>query len=168
MRTQIRLCVLAAAALSMASCGGGGDETAQREGPQIAKARLIERGDAICQRDMARVVAQFEAVPRARPSAKPGTILVPFLKINERAIRAGVKRIEALGRPSTDGDLLDAYLDERITAANRLHTAVTAAERNDEPALEAALKEYNRNQAQTAAMRFGFKVCGLGAVQRLR
>ena len=163
MGMQSRALLAAAVALSMASCGGGDDEPAEREGPQITKARLIERGDAICQRDQARVVAQLEQVLRPQQSDSAGAILVPYLERNEQAIRSGAKRIEALGRPSSDADVLDDYLDERTTAANALRTALAAAKKNDTPALEDALRDYSRNRAQEAATRFGFKLCGLGA-----
>jgi hypothetical protein len=74
-----------------------------------------------------------------------------------------VRRIEALGRPRTGAEALDDYLDERTTAANALRAAVRAARRENTAELEALLKEYHRNEAQPAATRFGFKVCGLGA-----
>ncbi len=170
MRRQIRPLVLAAVASSMAlaSCGGGDgdssdDEPIEREGPQITKTRLIERADAICTRDQARVAARLKRVPRPQQTDSEGAIILPYLQINEQAIRAGGERIEALGRPTTDAEAFDSYLDERTTAANAMRSAVAAAKRNDPGALEAALKEYGRNQAAQEAARFGFKVCGLGA-----
>ena len=161
--------LMATLALSMASCGGGdggdGDEPAEREGPQITKARLIERADAICRRDQARLEAQLSKVPRPERSATITAIIAPILELNERTVRSGAERIEALGRPSADAATLDDYLDERTTAANALRAAVAAAKQDDTEALEAALRTYHRNEAQAAATRFGFKVCGLGAAQ---
>ena len=165
MGTQIGALLMATLALSLASCGGDGDEEpVEREGPQITKARLIERGDAICRRDQARVSAQLSRLPKPKRSGGTiGSVLIPILEVNERAVRAGVRRIEALGRPRSDSGLLDDYLDERTTAANTLRTAIRAAKQDDRPQLDAALKTYSRNQASEAAVRFGFKVCGLGA-----
>ena len=166
---QLRPLLLAAVALSMASCGGGGDEPDEQEreranppAAQIAKARLIERGDAICRRDQARLKARLAAVPA--PTRSAGISLVaPYLELNEQAIRSGAKKIEALGRPRSDAGLLETYLDERTTAANALRLAIAEAKQGDIPAFEAALGTYGRNAAQEAAVRFGFDVCGLGA-----
>lgn len=156
--------LMATLALSLASCGvDSDDEPVEREGPQITKARLIERGDAICRRDQARASAELSKLPRPKRSDPITAVIAPLLEVNERAIRAGVTRIEALGRPSSDSALLDDYLDERMTAANILRTAVRAAKRNDTDELNAALKAYSRNAAQATAVKFGFKVCGLGA-----
>jgi hypothetical protein len=169
---QLRPLLLAAVALSIASCGGGGDapdpqKPATPPAPPIAKARLIARGDALCTREQARLTARLARVPK--PARSAGISLVaPYLELNEQAIRGGAQRIAALGRPSSDAGLLETYLDERTTAANALRVAIAAAKRNDIPAFEAALTTYGRNAAQEAAVRFGFKVCGLGAgrVQR--
>jgi len=164
---QLRPLLLAAVALSMASCGGGGDEPDEQEranppAVQITKARLIERGDAECRRDQARLKARLAAVPA--PTRSAGISLVaPYLELNEQAIRSGAKKIEALGRPSSDAGLLEEYLDERTTAANALRLAIAEAKQGDIPAFEAALGTYGRNAAQEAAVRFGFDVCGLGA-----
>ena len=163
MGRQIGPLLIATLALSMASCGGSSDEPPEREGPQITKAALIERADAICARDQARVSARLADLPKPRRSVPIGALITPILELNEAAIRAGVTRIEALGRPTTDAAELDEYLDERTTAANILRSALTAARKEDTRALEAALRSYHRNQAQEAATAFGFKVCGLGA-----
>jgi hypothetical protein len=154
---------MATLALSMASCGGDDDPPPERERPQITKARLIERADAICTRDQAQANARLERLPKPARSARFGAITAPILEVNEQAVRSGADRIEALGRPSSDAGLLDDYLDERTSAANSLRAAVAAARREDTDELTATLRDYNRNQAQEAATRFGFKVCGLGA-----
>jgi hypothetical protein len=160
--------LVATLALSLASCGGDGDEPepVDPERPQITQARLIEQGDAICRRDVARASARLERLPRPARTARIGAIIRPILEINEQAIRSGVRRIEALGRPRTGLDALDDYLDERTTAANALRAALRAARRENMAELDVSLKEYNRNEAQAAASRFGFKVCGLGAGRR--
>ena len=164
MGTQIGPWLMATLALSLASCGSdGGEPPPEREGPQVTKARVIERGDAICQRDQARVSAQLARLPKPKRSDPVTAVIVPILEVNERAIRAGVRKIEAIGRPSSDSDLLDDYLDERTTAANTLRSALAAARRDDSAELDAALKTYSRSQAQEAATKFGFKACGLGA-----
>jgi hypothetical protein len=164
MGTQIGPLLMATLALSLASCGSENDpEPVEREGPQITKARLIERADAICRRDDARTSARLSRVPKPKRSAPIEAFVVPTLQVSEQAIRAGVRRIEALGRPATDTGLLDDYLDERTTAANILRAAIAAAKRGDRPQLEEELRTYNGNQAQAAATKFGFKVCGLGA-----
>ena len=65
---QLRTLLIAALAVSISSCGGGGGDDAtspERSGAQITKARLLERGDAICRRDQARVFAQLTQVPKA-------------------------------------------------------------------------------------------------------
>jgi hypothetical protein len=164
---QLRPLLLAAVALSMASCGGGGDapdgqERANPPAAQITKARLIVRGDAICKRDMARLTARLARVPAPKRSAGI-SLVAPYLELNEQAIRSGARKIAALGRPSSDAGLLETYLDERTTAANALRVAIAAAKKNDIPGFEAALGTYGHNAAQAAAVRFGFEVCGLGA-----
>jgi hypothetical protein len=164
---RLRPLLLAAVALSMASCGGGGDAPDAQErvtppAPQIAKARLIARADAICRRDEARLKARLAGV-RTPTQASGIGLTVPYLELNEQAIRGGAQRIAALGRPSADAGLLETYLDERTTAANALRVAIAAAKKNDIPAFEAALGTYGRNAAQAAAARFGLKICGLGA-----
>ena len=163
MGRQIGPLLVATVALGMASCGGAADDPPEREGPRISKVALIERGDAICARDQARVSARLAKLRVPRRQTRVGALIAPFLEVNERAVRAGVRRIEALGRPTTDARALDDYLDERTTAANALRSALTAARKEDTAALEAALRTYHRNQAQEAATTFGFKVCGLGA-----
>jgi hypothetical protein len=164
---QLRPLLLAAVAFSMASCGGGGDEPdaqqrANPPGPQITKARLIERGDAICRRDQARLTARLAAT-RPPAGATGIGLTAPYLELNEQTIRGGAQKIAALGRPTADAALLDEYLDERTTAANALRTAIAAAKQGDMPGFEAALRTYGRNAAQAAATRFGFAACGLGA-----
>jgi hypothetical protein len=153
---------MAAMALSLASCGGGSDDPAEREGPQIPKAQLIERADAICQRDRIRLAALLANLPAPNRSAGLGAI-APFLELNEKTIRSGAQRIEALGRPSSDGRLLDDYLDERTTAANAIHAAVAAARKGDDAQFDAALEAYGRNAAFAAAKKFGFQSCDVGA-----
>src|SRR3954452_9851202 len=123
MRRQIRPLLVVAAALSLASCGGGGGggERPDREGPKIAKTRFVQRADAVCTRDQARLTAALARVPAPDRSGRAGiSVIAPYLALNADAIRSGTRRIEALGRPSTDGDLLYDYLDERVTAANAL------------------------------------------------
>lgn len=163
MGRQIGPLLIATLALGMASCGVQADAPDEREGPQISKAALIERADAICARDQARVSARLANLPKPKRSARIETIIAPILALNEAAIRSGTKRIEALGRPTTDGDVLDEYLDERTSAANALQAARSAARKQDTKELEAALREFQRNQAAAAAAAFGFKACGLGA-----
>lgn len=163
MGRQIGRLLIATLALSMASCGGDDDPPPEPDRPQITKARLIDRADALCARDQARATARLARLPKPKRSARIGAIAAPILEINEQAIRSGANRIEALGRPTTDADLLDEYLDERTSAANVLRAALTAARDEDADELAAALRSYNRNQAQEAATAFGFRVCGLGA-----
>jgi len=162
---QIGPLLMATLALSMASCGGKADapEPVDPERPQITQARLIEQADAICRRDVARASTRLERLPRPARSARIGAIIGPILEINEAAIRSGARRIEALGRPRTGADALDDYLDERTTAANALRAAVRAARQENTAELDVLLREYRRNEAQAAASRFGFQVCGLGA-----
>ena len=165
MRRQIGPLLIATLALSIAACGIEGDVPDEREGPQISKAALIERADAICARDQDRVSARLANLAnRPKPKRPPriGTIIAPILELNAAAIRSGTKRIEALGRPTTDADALDEYLDERITAANALDAARSAARKHDTKELTAALRVFQRNQAASAAAAFGFKVCGVG------
>ncbi len=159
--------LMATLALSTASCGDDADEPdpVAPERPQLTQARLIARADAICQRDQARVDARLANLPRPARSARIETIIAPILEVNEAAIRAGTRRIEALGTPSSGAEALDDYLDERTTAANNLRAGLRAARRQDTAGLEAALRTYRRTEAGTAASRFGFKVCGLGAGQ---
>ncbi|MDP1846704.1 MAG: hypothetical protein Q8K79_02840 [Solirubrobacteraceae bacterium] len=163
MGRQIGPLLVATLALSMASCGGDDAPPPEPERPQITKARLIERADAICTRDQARATARLERLPKPERSARIGAITARILEVNEAAVRSGADRIEALGRPASDADLLEDYLDERTSAANALRGALAAARKEDTEGLAAALRTYNRNQAQEAATRFGFKVCGLGA-----
>ena len=163
MGRQVGPLLIATLALSIASCGVEGDVPDRREGPQITKTALIERADALCARDQARVGDRLARLPKPKPSARIEAIIAPILAINEAAIRSGTRRIEALGRPSTDADVLDEYLDERTSAANALDAARSAARKQDTTELTAALRVYQRNQAAGAAARFGFKVCGLGA-----
>ena len=168
MGRQLGPLLMATLALSLASCGGDGDtppEPVDPERPQISQARLIEQGDAICRRDEARYSARLERLPKPDRSARIGAVILPILEVNEEAIRSGVRRIEALGRPSTGAEVLDDYLDERTTAANALRAAVRAARQERTAELDARLKEYGRNEAQAAASRFGFQVCGLGAAR---
>jgi hypothetical protein len=168
MGRQIGPLLVATLALSMASCGGDDDPPPEPERPQITKARLIERADAICKRDQARATARLERLPKPARDARIGAITARILEVNEAAIRSGANRIETLGRPRGDAELLEEYLDERTSAANSLRAALTAARKEDATALAAALRTYNRNEAQAAATRFGFKVCGLGAGQIIR
>jgi hypothetical protein len=174
---------MAAVALSLASCGGGGggddagpSSTAAGPPPapreaqprpqvsrQIGKARLIERADAICKRDVARLSARLAAVPKPSQPVGAERLAIPYLELNEAAIRSGTERIDALGKPSSDGDLLEDYLAERTTAANALRAAVAAAKQGDTRALDAALATFARNEARPAAAKFGFKVCDVGA-----
>lgn len=163
MGRQIGPLLMATLALSMAGCGGDDDPPPERERPQITKARLIERADAICSRDQARATARLAQLPKPKRTARIGAITARILEVNEEAVRSGANRIESLGRPSSDAQLLEDYLDERTSAANALRAALSAARKEDTAELAAALKAYNRNQAQEAATRFGFKVCGLGA-----
>ena len=163
MGRQIGALLMAMLALSMAACGGDDDPPPDPERPQIAKARLIERADALCARDQARATARLSRLPKPARAARIGAIIAPILEVNEQAVRSGASRIEALGRPSSDADLLEDYLDERTSAANALRAALAAARREDTAELAAALRAYHRNQAQEAATRFGFRVCGLGA-----
>ncbi len=164
---QLRPLLLAAVALSLASCGGGGDAPDAREpadppAARITKARLIERGDAICRRDQARLTARLAGIPAPKRAAGI-SLVAPYLELNEQAIRSGAKKLDALGRPSADAALLENYLDERTTAANALRSAVAAAKQGDLPGFETALGTYGRNAAREAAARFGFRVCGVGA-----
>jgi hypothetical protein len=164
MGRQIGSLLLAATiAMSMASCGGDRAGPVDQARPQITRASLLARGDAICRRDQAQVSARLSQLPRHGRSARIEAVILPILKLNEQAIRAGAQRIEALGTPSSGADVLDAYIRERTKAAGALRTAISAARKNETGKLEAALKRYRRNGAQSAATLFGFKVCGLGA-----
>jgi hypothetical protein len=153
-------------ALTLAACGGGGprDETTERAGQRIAKARLIARGDAICKHDQSRLKAALSQLRRPERSAGLAAI-APSLKLNAQAIRSGALRLRRLGTPTSDADILDSYLDERITAASALRAASEAAQRGDVTGFEAALDTYTRNQAAQEAVRFGFMVCSVGATK---
>lgn len=168
MGRQIGRLLMATLALGLASCGSQAEQSPEREGPQITQARLIERGDAICKRDRERVSRRLTDLPKAPRSARVGEIIAPILEANEESIRGGVRRIEALGRPTSGAAALDDFLDERISAANALRAGLRAARKEDLPALDAALRIYNRSEAAAAATRFGFKVCGLGFGQIIR
>lgn len=163
MGRQIPLLMMAAA-LSVTSCGGG-DEPPSRDAAEISKARLIERADPACREDQVQLESRLKALPPPTRETADTTALARVFEANADTILAGARRIEALGTPSADADLLDTYLDERTTAGNALRSAARAARAGDFEAVQGAIETYGRNEAQQLGIRFGFQACGLGATK---
>src|SRR5215204_5126076 len=146
-----------AAALAVAGCGGGDDETtppasvetAEAE-PALSKADLITQGDAIC----AEVNAAVGSLDAGETEASD--------QVSQAADLYGgmVERLQALGPPDEPegyGDFADAA-DELAQAAS---DAELASARGDEEALAAAQGAVSASLSsfQEAAASYGFEDC---------
>jgi hypothetical protein len=154
------LFALPIAALAIAGCGGGGDDstattaaTTEATTPALSKAELIEQGDAIC----AEVNAAVGTVGAS--SAETGNPAAQVADLYSGMIAS----LKNLGTPAeTDGYAeFNGAADELSTAENEVKLA---SERSDSPGLETA--ESNASSAlstfQEAAQEYGFKECAEG------
>lgn len=149
---------LPTAAVLLAGCGGGGDDSTESMAEStptptaVTKAELIERGDAIC----------------GEVNAAVGTVGTSGTDANPAEQAAGlysgmVDSLKAIGAPQE----ADGY-PEFIAAAEALGTAEDevelAAEREDTAALETAESSASAALAgfQEAAEEYGFEQCGEG------
>lgn len=145
------------AALAIAGCGGGGDDStastaaSTETAPALSKADLISQGDAIC----AEVNAAVGSVGAAEGEGSAEATQIPDLYIGM------VESIKRLGTPEDA-----AGYPEFIAAAERLSQveseAKLAAEREDSTALAATPTEAAREEFQSAAGEYGFEDCSEG------
>ena len=164
MDKQIRWLLAAIAALSMAACGGGDDESPPREGGrEIAKARLIEKADGICRRNDEKLTSELSKISPPDRGSESIALVAPYLELYAQTVQGEVASISALGTPSTDVDVLNDYLDRRATAANGLRSSARAARAGDISGFAAGLEQFEQNQGRELAKRFGFTACGIGA-----
>ena len=162
-KALLRCLVPATLALSAVGCAGGGDDNANPPAPRtpaIAKAQLITQADAICRTSDKALASRSARLGQPATATSGLTALAPFFELAAGNIQTQVKRIAALGPPSTDQKLLDDYLDQRRTVANSLRAAAQAVRKGSLPDLEGAGEQYTSNQGAELATRFGFKDCG--------
>lgn len=154
------IAALPVAALLLVGCGGGGDDstaaapvTTTAAPVALAKAELIERGDAIC----AEVNAAVGTIATSSAEADSQTGQVAGL------YSGMVASLENLGAPQeSDGYAEFAAAADELAAAE--DEVELAAERGDTAGIEAA--EANASSAlssfQSAAQEYGFEECGEG------
>jgi hypothetical protein len=154
------LLALPLAALAIAGCGGGGDDTTatapvatEATTAALSKAELTEQGDAIC----------------AEVNAAVGTVGASSAETGNPAAQVAdlyggmIASLQNLGTPGeTDGYAeFSSAAEELSTAENEVKLA---SERSDTAGLEAA--ESNASAAlasfQEAAEEYGFEDCGEG------
>jgi hypothetical protein len=148
------------AALAIAGCGGGGDDTTATEATTeatvaLSKDDLISQGDAIC-----------GEVNKAVGAAEIATGEGGESEVATKVAALYVGMVESLKNLGTPED--DSGYPEFIAAADALSAAEDevklAAEREDMPALEEATATASsaREEFESAADEYGFEACGEG------
>lgn len=138
LRPRILGATLVAVVLATGACAGDDDGV---DAPEIAKADLIEQGDALCQQGLDELSESAENATGSE-SALIGQVLLP-------SIKETFEKVEALGYPPDDKkELRDIYdqLDDLFAAIDDPQQSVNVAEEFGKIATD--LKAY------------GFKVCG--------
>jgi hypothetical protein len=157
---------LAALALAIAGCGGGGEETtdsiaATVEEPQtLTRDELVEQGDAIC----AEVNAAVGAL-----GTETGEGAVPETIERTSNLYTGmVERLQDLGTPEGDDGSYAKFMEAAEELAKVEGEVKLAAEREDTAALGEAATEATPalEEFQSQAAIYGFEECseGPGAV----
>ena len=138
-------------ALTVAGCGGGGQESTKT----IPKAVFVKKANAICKKNSERMVAAFTAFL----AKKKSSITHPSKAVKEElvgeAMVPGVKReieeLQALGAPSGDED----SVGEIIKA---LEEGLETAESNPEAVVSSSDAVFGI--ASRLAGEYGLEVCG--------
>jgi len=155
------LCLLGIlAALFVAGCGGGGDETESTTTPTIeeptalTEEEVIEEGDAICAEVNAAVGALSSA---ASPEGEPGDQTEKVANL----YTGMVERLQDLGTPEGDDGSYADFMEAAEELAKVEGEAKLAAEREDLPAMEAAGGEaaIALEGFQSQAAIYGFEDC---------
>jgi hypothetical protein len=158
---------LAALALAIAGCGGGGDETTDstavtvEEPRTLSKDELIEQGDAIC--------AEVNAAVGALGSETGEEAAVPDQIEKTANLYTGmVERLQDLGAPEGDDGSYAKFMEAAEELAKVEGEVKLAAEREDTVALGEAATEATPalEEFQSQAAIYGFEDCseGPGAV----
>jgi hypothetical protein len=157
MRHTLRLLALPPiAALALAGCGGGGEETTAasvptvEESPSLSKQELIQQGDAIC----------------AEVNAAVGTVTASEAGTGDQVSQAAdlysgmVERLKGLGTPEEPAGYAE-FTEAADSLAQAESDAQLASERGDEAALTEAESEAEASLEafQEAAGSYGFEDC---------
>ena len=139
--------VLAAGALLVPACGGGGDEGLSRE-------ELISRGDAICEEYDQRT-ADVEA-PQDLDDVER------FVGETRPLIREGVDELKELEPPAELADDYAAWIDRNEENLGLLDDLEAAAAAGDQAQVRQVLTEAQEAGARTdrLAREMGFEECG--------
>jgi hypothetical protein len=145
------LAALAALALVVAGCGGGGDST---EGSSLTKAELIKQGDAICKKgeetleEEANEFAKENGIDTSKPTKAQQEEVIE--QVVAPALRKQAEELRELGTPSGEEDAVEEIFDTLEEGTEELE---------EEPG---KLLEGNNpvEKAGNLAQKYGFKECG--------
>ena len=162
--------LLAVLVLSLAACGGDGDDGAVPQpttaGPSPSKVEFIRKADAVCREILvdAEKIDQQAAAIGASDLTNQNTQQVAA-KIWQQQIaltRKFKNRLESLGAPAgseNEVSQLVATLEEAIALGDHIRTQLAGGQIADTPTF---VEEYANvvQQGNLQAQQFGFKVCG--------
>ena len=123
------------------------------------KKDVIARGNAIC----SSAVSSVRAVVPPAKGAGSATALAGYFKQLEPIVANEVSQLRKLPRPSVDQALLNRYIDAVSEAGTVYKRLVSAAERNDVPAVARYLGALRASPAQSLAQRYGIGQCAAAA-----
>lgn len=155
-RTTLMLLGLCVAACG---CGDAASQSPPGDGPTVAKATIVERGDAICRRNAERFPGepvQFD-LKRLRPEHL--SRFVRTFRNASLAIRASVREVRALGTPDRDANMLEDLLSEGTKAADAYAAMAQTSAAGDVTGFKAAFARLEENRSTEMAKRFGFLAC---------
>ena len=173
MRALSRLApLLAVLALSLAACGGSGDDggtsaaPTTEAGPTPSRAAFIRQGDAVCReilKEAEKIDEQAAAIGASDLSNENTQKSAARIWSQQIALTRKFKnRLEALGAPAgaeNEVSEMVATLEEAIALGDQIRTQLAAGQITDTPTY---VEEYANVVAQgnQQAQDFGFKVCG--------
>jgi hypothetical protein len=142
------------AVCGLVATGCGGSNGGGTEG-QISKADFIKKADAICADAARQTETEFAAFSKKNNLGNGKALLNPsqvaeLKEILAPALQLQAKQIEKLGLPSSNGRLIEEFLDE-------VHEAIKTLEREPQAA---ASPETLLESADKLVTNYGFKVCG--------
>jgi hypothetical protein len=145
---------LAALALIVAGCGGGGDSTGSTESSSLTKAELIKQGDAICEKgeeeleEEANQFAKENGIDTGKPTEAQQEEVIE--EVVAPALRKQAEELRELGTPSGE----EAAVEE-ITGS--LEKGTKELEEEPGKLLQGANPV---GKASKLAREYGFKECG--------
>ncbi len=160
MRATLPYVVLVAAALGLASCGGGDENDAP------TRAQFIAGTDKLCEASNRRTRTLNQQVARAAESARNDRDLLrrlaPILERGYGRVRDNAIAFRTANPPAGDGAEIERIRRLYDQQAEFVSKLAAAARRGDSPAFE-SLSEQQRGvvtRARRLTRAYGFKECG--------